>query len=120
MVKWISRQSSELELGVRILPRALEQSESDLEQANCFACVEDSKPAAMCEFFREAEKASTARGGLRESAVRQITCRRILPRALEQSESDLEQANFPEIVCEFLKSSYNFEIPLSSLTEIRQ
>jgi len=24
--------------------------------------VEDSKPAAMCEFFREAEKASTARG----------------------------------------------------------
>ena len=38
--------------------------------------------------------------------------------ALEQGESDLEQANCPEIVCEFLKSSYNFGIPLSSLTEI--
>jgi hypothetical protein len=35
----------------------------------------------MCEFFRGAEKASTARGGLREISVRKFTCSRVPPRA---------------------------------------
>ncbi|PIV19641.1 MAG: hypothetical protein COS41_00160 [Elusimicrobia bacterium CG03_land_8_20_14_0_80_50_18] len=47
--------------------------------ANCLAVMQDSKTAAMREFDeRKRGKASAARGGPRESAVRRITCGRIL------------------------------------------